>query len=532
MPDLSDEPTVAERALRASEQRYRAIVEAAVDGVWMLDADDRTSYVNRAMAEMLGHQVDELLGRPATDFAIPESVELLEGALRRRRGGATERYDLRLRRKDGSELVAEVSASPLFDDAGTYMGSTALVVDATERRRAQRAREQLEERLQQAQRLESVGQLAGGIAHDFNNLLAVILNYAHFVRQQLPGESPLAEDVDEIRRAAERASELTRQLLIFSRRDPAMPQVLDLNDLVADMERLLRRTIGEHLELRTSSGEGLCCVKADASQLEQVVLNLVVNARDAMPHGGTIEIEARVAGPAAPDRPAHLPEGDYVVLAVRDEGVGMEPGVAARAFEPFFTTKRKGAGTGLGLATVYGTVTQAGGEATIESEPGAGTTVRVWLPRVHGRPDPLPEPDRVEELDGTGATILVVEDEDAVRSLTRRILVSSGFECLDAAGGDDAMRLYDEHRDRIDLLLTDVVMPGMSGKELAQRIGAGPAGLPVVFMSGYTDDAVLRRSLPEQRPPLLHKPFTADSLLRSVREALAARRVDSDWRLG
>jgi PAS domain S-box-containing protein len=508
---VQDAQALAIQALRASEERYRAIVETAVDGVWMLDADDRTSFVNRAMADMIGYEPGELVGRLPTDFTTPEGAEKLEEALTRRRSGITERYELILRRKDGSDLVAEISATPLSADDGSYLGSTAMVIDATERRRAQLAREQLEARLQQAQRLETVGQLAGGIAHDFNNILAVILNAAYFVRRQLADDSPVRDDVDEIRRAAERASELTRQLLIFSRRDPVTPQVINVNVLVTDMERLLKRTLGADVTLVASPCRDDCYVEADPAQLEQVVMNLVMNARDAMPEGGTITLAAAA-------------EDGRVGLSVADEGIGMEPEVAARAFEPFFTTKPKGAGTGLGLATVYGTITRAGGETGIESAPGRGTTVRAWLPAV---PRPAAglraaEPG-ADEVDGTGTTILLVEDEEPVRNLTRRILSASGFECLAAASGLEALSLYESHRDRIDLLLTDVVMPGMSGRELAARIGADAGGVPVLFMSGYTDDALLTRSLPEGSGALIHKPFSAGALLRFVHAALPAR---------
>jgi PAS domain S-box-containing protein len=499
------------QALRASEERYRAIVEAAVDGVWMLGPDDRTSFVNPAMAEMIGYEVDELIGRRPSDFTTGDGAEALEEALTRRRIGITERYELTFKRKDGSDLVAEIAATPLFADDGTYMGSTAMVVDTTERRRAQQAREHLEARLQQAQRLETVGQLAGGIAHDFNNILAVILNAAYFVRRQLPDDSPVRDDVDEIRHAAERASELTRQLLIFSRRDPVVPQVIDVNGLLSDMDRLLRRTLGERVELVTVPCDGDCHVEADAAQLEQVVMNLVMNARDAMPDGGTITVGAEL-------------EDGRVVMSVSDEGAGMGPDVVARAFEPFFTTKPKGAGTGLGLATVYGTVTRAGGETAIESEPGRGTTVRVRLPRVAAPPEDAERPPPGgADVDGTGFTILLAEDEDAVRDLTRRILISSGFECLCAPSGSDALSLYEQHRDRIDLLLTDVVMPGMSGNELAARIRARDGELPVVFMSGYADEAMLADALPDGSESLLQKPFNADALLRCVRAALPAR---------
>jgi two-component system, cell cycle sensor histidine kinase and response regulator CckA len=471
------------------EERYRAIVESAPDGVWMLDADDRTSFVNRAMAEMLGVDADAMVGRSPTEFVDDRGSATLQDALHRRRSGVTERYELVFRRPDGGEVLTEIAATPLFDEDGSYAGSTALVVDATERR-------QLETRLQQAQRLETVGQLAGGIAHDFNNLLAVILNYASFVHQRLPADSELRDDVQQISRAAARASELTRQLLIFSRRDPATPQTIDVNRLVQDTERLLARSLGERLTLTTSLCEPSCFVRVDPAQLEHVLLNLVVNARDAMPDGGTIAIETGR-------------EGDRVFIAVRDDGPGMEPEVAARAFEPFFTTKPKGAGTGLGLATVYGTIAASGGEARIDSAPGQGTTVRLSLPVVE---EPEEEPAGAV---ATGATVLLVEDEDAVRELTRRILAGGGFSCLDARDGDSALALYRESPGDVDLLLTDVVMPGMSGPELAARIGDT---VPVVFMSGFAGDALPQ--LPAGAAPLLEKPFSADELLAAVRAAL------------
>ena len=470
------------------EERYRAIVESVPDGVWMTDAEDRTTFVNAALSAMIGLEREAMVGRRPTEFAEGEGKQILRNALERRRSGVTERYELPLARADGTSFVAEISAPPLFDDDGTYTGSSAIVIDATERR-------QFESRLQQTQRLETVGQLAGGIAHDFNNILAVILNYAHFVRRELPADSSLRDDVDQIRHAAERASELTRQLLIFSRRDPTVPQTVDVNALVQETERLLRRTIGENVVLETSLCEDACFVEADPAQLEHVLLNLVVNARDAMPGGGTITIESkRAAG--------------RVTLTVRDEGEGMEPEVAARAFEPFFTTKPKGAGTGLGLATVYGTIASAGGEARIDSKPGAGTSVSFWLPAA-APPPAAPEPAAPAELDGTGTTVLLVEDEQAVRELTRRILESAGFACLEAASGDDALELLDAHRDEVDVILTDVVMPGMSGPELVERIG--PGAPPAVFMSGYAD---------QHLPGVVEKPFSADELLAAV---LAAR---------
>ncbi|MFL5780650.1 MAG: PAS domain S-box protein [Thermoleophilaceae bacterium] len=496
---------IAEQALRASEQRYRGIVESASEGVWMLDEVDRISFVNRAMARMLGFEVHELLGRRALEFMVGESEPVGRRALRQREtGGSPHRHELAMRRKDGGQIWVEMSATPLEDDRGRYLGAVSMVADMTERHAAHAERERLEARLQQSQRLETVGQLAGGVAHDFNNLLAVILNYAYFLRERLPTDDELRADLDEIRHAAERASELTHQLLVFSRREAVQPVVLDLNEVVRDMERLVDRTVGEQVALVTDLDAAECLVEADAAQLEQVVLNLVMNARDAMPAGGTIRIETRL--------------GTEVTLAVSDDGEGMEPEVAARAFEPYFTTKPKRAGTGLGLATVYGTVTQAGGSAEIESHAGGGTTVRIRLPRAQAARTPQAAASP-EAAASDGATVLVVEDEDPVRRLTCRILAGSGYECLEARGAEEALRLYDRHRDQVALLLSDVVMPGMSGQELAERIASLGSAPPVLFMSGYTDEAVLPREHPDGGT-LLHKPFTAEALLRTVREAI------------
>jgi PAS domain S-box-containing protein len=496
---------IAEQALRASEQRYRGIVESASEGVWMLDEVDRISFVNRAMARMLGFEVHELLGRRALEFMVGESEPVGRRALRQREtGGPPQRHELAMRRQDGTEIWVEMSATPLDDERGRYLGAVSMVADMTERHLALEERERFENRLQQSQRLETVGQLAGGVAHDFNNLLAVILNYAYFVRERLPEDSDVRPDLEEIRHAAERASELVHQLLVFSRRENIRPVVLDLNEVVRDTERLLGRTIGERVELATDLEASECLVEADSAQLEQVVMNLVVNARDALHGGGTIRIETRL--------------GKQVLLAVSDDGEGMEPEVAARAFEPFFTTKPKGAGTGLGLATVYGTVTQAGGQAEIDSQPGRGTTVRVYLPRATAR-----EPNAEVAGDGSrsdGATVLVVEDEDPVRRLTCRILAGSGYECLEASGAEEALSLYEKNRDRVALVLSDIVMPGMSGQELVERIAGDGSAPPVLFMSGYTDETILPGEASDGRGALLHKPFTAEALLRSVREAL------------
>jgi nitrogen-specific signal transduction histidine kinase len=394
-----------------------------------------------------------------------------------------------------------------------------MVADMTERRRAQLEREQLEARLQQSQRLETVGQLAGGIAHDFNNLLAVILNYAYFVREQLPADSAVRTDIEEIRHAAERASELTHQLLVFSRRETVSLEVLDLNEVVREMERLLRRTIGEHVELKTKLADEPCMVKADAAQVEQVVLNLAVNARDAMPDGGTVMIWTRRIT-VGEEHVGRLRPGEYAVLAVSDDGPGMEREVVARAFEPFFTTKPKGKGTGLGLATVYGIVKQSGGYAWVYSELGQGTSVKIYLPRVDAPVEgSRPAPPTTGSLGGS-ETILVVEDQEEVRRLTRRILEARGYRVLVAASGPEALRLAEHEAGRIDLLVTDVVMPGMSGREVGLLLAPARPTMKVLYLSGYTDESIVHHGVLEPGVAFMQKPFNAEALARKVREVL------------
>ncbi|HYN52052.1 MAG TPA: PAS domain S-box protein [Thermoleophilaceae bacterium] len=377
--------------------------------------------------------------------------------------------------------------------------------------------EQLEHQLQRVRRLESVGQLAGGVAHDFNNLLAVILNFAEFALDEAEKDSGLYADIDQIRRAAERAAGLTRQLLVFSRREPVQVRVVDVNEALAGTEEMLRRTIGEHIELRSDPGPDLWPTRAGGGQLEQVFVNLAVNGRDAMPDGGRLTIRTRNTEMAPPD----LPRGRWVHLTVEDTGGGMHPSVAAQAFDPFFTTKPKGQGTGLGLASVFGIVSQAGGEVRIDSQLGEGTRVSIWLPATEGSP---PTADRgAGSPSGHGETILVVEDEEQVRALTSRILAEHGYEVFQAANGEAALHECASRLDHVDLMVTDVVMPGMSGAELAERLLEARPDMKVLYMSGYTSDVVLRHAPRDSAVAVLEKPFSAEELLCRVRECLHAR---------
>lgn len=439
------------------------------------------------------------------------------------------------RRRDGSEFPAEISLSAIDTDEGVLV--SAAVRDVTdrieaqverERLRAEAQRERLQSEMHQSQRLESLGQLAGGIAHDFNNLLAVILNYSSFAIeavQKLPADREeyrvLLNDVEQVQRAAERGAELTHQLLAFGRREVVSPRVLDLDDVVAGVGELLRRAIGEHVELETSLSGTLLPVLADAGQIEQVLVNLAVNARDALPSGGILTIDtANVAVDEdyATQHPG-LSLGAHVRLRVSDNGVGMERDVKDHVFEPFFTTKPRGEGSGLGLATVYGIITQAGGSVSVYSEPGMGTTVSILLP-VTNEKAPVTTPRGSPSDHGGGETILVVEDEGAMREVSRRILARSGYQVLVAANGPEAIRLAEVHRGQIDLLLSDVIMPHMLGKEVAEIVVRSSPDVKVLFMSGYAQPILTSQGTLESGVQLIEKPFTAEGLTQRIREVL------------
>jgi PAS domain S-box-containing protein len=502
-----------------------AVVAVARDGVIVL--------VNREAERVFGYDRVELLGEPV-EMLVPARVRSEYLAQRERYfrdpttralGSGLEFHGLR---KDGAEFPLDIAVSPL----GTGEGTTAIVVvrDLSEAKEFERRRDEelaratREARIAQSRRLESLGQLAGGVAHDFNNLLGVILNYAEFVADELEEGTSAHTDVVEIRKAAERATDLTRQLLIFSRREVVKPTPVDLNEVVRDVGRLLRRTLGEHVELVLNPGQGLPAVLADPGQIEQVLVNLAVNARDAMPDGGRLRIETReleLDGDFLREHP-ELSPGRYVRLTVADDGVGMEPEIAARAFEPFFSTKSKGEGTGLGLATVYGIVTGAGGQISVYTEPGEGTVFRVHLPAVDS-PVPTGSSEPADDLTSLGERVLLVEDEDAVRDLAKRILTEAGYWVTATSAGSDALALLEDPKREFDVLISDVVMPGMRGVELAKRAAQLRPNLPVLMMSGYTTplDEADRVAIAEA--PLLEKPFSRRDLLGEVHRLLDDR---------
>jgi signal transduction histidine kinase/ActR/RegA family two-component response regulator len=414
-------------------------------------------------------------------------------------------------------MAASVSATPLFDGAGDYSGMLAVVTEHTSEARYR----QLEDQLRQAQKMEAIGSLAGGVAHDFNNVLSVILSYASLAMDSLPAGHAVREDLEEIRTAAERATVLTRQLLAFSRQQVLRPRLVDVTNLVSDLEKMLRRLVGEDVTLTLRTSEQPTVVNADPSQLEQIIMNLAVNARDAMPDGGELVIETaavdvRTSMPAYPQ----VPSGEYVMLRVTDTGTGMDDAVQARIFEPFFTTKRIGRGTGLGLSTVFGIVRQSGGYISVESEVGRGSTFVIHIPRLHGDAPRVPiAPPSASYLKGT-ETVLLVEDEEQVRAIARTILRRSGYDVVEAANGGEALLICEQLERPIHLLLTDVVMPRMSGRLLAKRLAELRPGMRVVCMSGHTPAEVGTRDTLPCDVAFLQKPFTPDALLTAIREAL------------
>jgi two-component system cell cycle sensor histidine kinase/response regulator CckA len=513
---------------RAAEELHRAheLFESAFDsapiGMALVEAGAESGgsliRVNEAICRMLGRQPDELLGRACVDVVHPDDAEQIHNAARRVLGDDSRlSAETRLLDATGGTVWIRLSASLVRDANGAPLHAIVLVEDLRAAREAHAEKAALEARLLKAQKLDSIGRLAGGIAHDFNNLLAVISNYASLVAEELPPGGPLHADLAEISEAAQRAEALTRQLLTFARREVVQTRSVDLNAIVSDTEKLLRRTIGEHVKVRTLLAPDLWPARGDQSQIEQVLLNLSINGRDAMPDGGMLTIATRNVelDEQCRAQPPGLQPGRYVRLLVSDTGTGMAADVIEHAFEPFFTTKPAGEGTGLGLATVYGIVTSAGGQVELKSRPGHGTGVAVWLPVSADPADAAPASPPATPPPGGGETVLVVEDEAPVRTLAARLLGEAGYRVLEAGSAVEALLLADVSAP--DLILSDVVMPGMSGAELARQLGYVP---PMLFMSGYTDDVVMRHGLRERRLAFVPKPFTRATLLQAVRDEL------------
>ena len=503
-----------EARIAESEARFRALTENAPDLISELDTDGSLIYASPGYARTLGYPAEEMLGQQLEAFVHPEDVTPDRSVLARVLEGDGEICTLRLRHRDGSWRWFDFDGSTFIDASGARRIVT-VGRDVTETR-------DLQEQLQSAQRLDALGRLAAGVAHDLNNYLTVILGAADWLREDHPKGDPVAEHAADIEEAGRSSAALTQQLLAFGRRQPFRPRVVDLNRLLAGMDGLLRRLLPENIAIDTVRGGGLGTVRVDPSQLEQVVMNLAINGRDAMPEGGTLTLETANVffDPEYASRHAEANPGRYVMLAVSDTGCGMDRETAARAFEPFFTTKSQERGTGLGLSTVHGIVRQNGGRVEIYSEPGEGTTVKIYLPRLEQEPE-LAEPPPVEISDLHGnETVLLVEDAELLRHHLRRILEANGYRVLEAANGREALAL-EEARPEIDALVTDLMMPLLGGMELASRLRERRPGLPVVFVSGYTENGMAARGL-ERDALLVNKPFTPRDLLRALRRALAS----------
>jgi PAS domain S-box-containing protein len=512
-----------EQQLRHSQHILESVLNNVPIGVFWKDWHSRYLGCNRTVCEAFGFDSpEEIIGRtdhdlPAlkreeADFFIRKDREVMD--CERGERGIIEPATL----ADGRNIWMETSKVPLHDDGGNVIGVLGVWQDITDRLR-------LEEQVRQSMKMEAIGRLAGGIAHDFNNLLTVINGYSDLLVGQLPEGDPRRDLVVQIRKAGQRAGGLTRQLLAFSRKTVLVPAVIDLNALLVDMEKLLGPMLGEDVDLRLHPGSNLWRVKVDPGEMGQVVMNLCVNARDAMRQGGKITIETANVELGADYVVAHpdATAGAHVMLAVSDNGCGMDAATRARIFEPFFTTKGPEKGTGLGLAMVYGIVKQSGGHIEVYSEPGLGSTFKIYLPRersgapltksFHGQRPPVPS--------GT-ETILLTEDEEGVRKLTRLVLERSGYTVHEACDGEEALRIGERDGATMQLLITDVVMPNMSGPQLAERLRRLRPGLKVLYLSGYTDDAVVRHGILEGEAPFLQKPFSPDALAHKVREVLDA----------
>ena len=508
---------ITERKQRERElSRLATAVEQTADSIVITDAEGTIQYVNPAFERITGYSEAEVLGQNPrmlksgkTDPAVYRDLWETIG------NGKVWTGQLTNKRKDGTLFEERVTISPIRDDCGKIVSYIAVKQDITNQIK-------LEQQLRQSQRLEAIGQLAGGVAHDFNNLLTAILGYSDLTLAKLDANDRIAHNVREIKKAGERAAGLTRQLLAFSRKQILAPRVIDLNLIISDLNKMLRRLIGEDIELTTNCAHDLGTVKADPTQIEQVIMNLVVNARDAMPKGGKLIIETRNVTLDSDYVADHqtVETGEYVLLAVTDTGCGMDAGTQARIFEPFFTTKEVGKGTGLGLSTIYGIVKQSGGYVWVYSELGRGTTFKIYLPRIdEATPsaDKRPEPGTIEKGSGT---LLLVEDDPSVRGVTARLLEAAGYTVIEADSGRQALDIVEQTTEAIDLVITDVVTPEMSGRELAERLATLIPKTRVLFVSGYTDDAIVRTGIVDKNIAFLEKPFTPQILARKVAEML------------
>ena len=516
--DVSERNRAAE-AVRASEIRYRRLFEAARDGVLILDFESGAIVdANPFLIELLGFSRENLLDKKVWEIgAFKDIIANQDKFAELQKRGYVRYADLPLMSAEGRKIAVEFVSNVYMADQRKVIQCN--IRDNTERKQAEVDRGKLEAQLIQSQKMEVVGRLAAGVAHDFNNILTAINGYSEFVRDALPSEDPRRADMVEILRAADRATSLTRQLLAFSRRQILSPENVDLNKIAGEMTNMLLRLIGEDVKLVTQLAPAPCVAKVDPGQIEQVIMNLAINARDAMPDGGEITLETELVTADEAFFAAHpdLRRGPLVCLRVRDTGCGMTDEVKSHVFEPFFTTKAKGKGTGLGLPTVFGIVKQSGGEIDLESASNSGTTFRIYFPQTETA---VPEKEKKKGLPRGHEIVLLVEDEDIVRRIWQRILAANGYTVLTATNGREALKVLEHRANPVDVLVTDVVLPGMNGRELAQEIARGKMARRILFMSGFTDDAIVRHGVLEPGLAFIYKPFTTEGLLCKLREVL------------
>lgn len=504
----------AEIALRRSEEKYRTILETIADGYHEVDLKGNLALVNDSLCEILGYARDDLIGKSYRDLMDVKNAKEIFKAYNEvfQSGISNPEFSYQVIRKDGTMRDVSVSIALMRNSAGTPVGFSGILRDITERRH-------LEEQLRQAVKMEAIGRLAGGIAHDFNNLLTAIMGYSTMLGLEIPEEKSTRRKLDQINRAAARAADMTRQLLAFSRKQVLEVSIVNFNELIIDIESMLRRLIGEDIELISQLGQDIGNVRADQAQLEQVVVNLSVNARDAMPKGGILTLETLDVFLDDSYCASHtdVKPGDYVLLCISDTGHGMTPETVAQAFDPFFTTKPKGVGTGLGLSTVYGIVKQHGGHVAVYSEVGRGTSFKIYLPRVHESLNAKHLEQRTEEKISGSETILLVEDEETVRDVAAEALESLGYCVLKAASPAEAARISANHTGSIHLLLTDVLLPQMDGKTLYESLAKNRSEMKVLYVSGYTENFIVHRGILDPEVSFLQKNFTVESLSRKVR---------------
>jgi two-component system, cell cycle sensor histidine kinase and response regulator CckA len=511
-------------ALERSERRYRRVLESGSEGILIIDSGGTTKYVNQQACKMLGRTREEVLLQPLPSFVAERARPTVLESLARRRAGWSELDETTLIRADGTEIFVLLSVTAIEDDESDGIGTMVVLTDITARKRSEQSLRESEAKLLQAQKMEAVGRFAGSIAHDFNNILTAILGYTDFLLLEVAGDSPLREDLDEIRLAAQRATALTRQILTFSKGHPTQKRVMDVGDVVVRMEGVLQRLIGSTNTLVLALAPHATPIKIDQSQLEQVILNLVVNANDALLHPGSVTIETAVEFLTTPVAHPHgeIPPGEYVRLTVCDTGSGITPQVMEKLFEPFFTTKHAAHGTGLGLSTVRNVVHDNWGFVRVETQTGKGATFHVYFP-LSDEKQTSAAPVAVPAFETGTETILLVDDEEAVRTLASRILKKYGYTIIEAKHGRDALLRAARHKGRIDLILTDVVMPEMDGPALVAEARISIPDAKIIMMSGYAISELEPVNFPSD-VTLLHKPFGAGVLLQTVREVLDGER--------